>query len=65
MMGTSLPAESREQALDRYWDAVVEHLPADSLRLTLVDASDAFLEACKSLGFNDWVESLDTTKAGA
>lgn len=31
----------------------------------LVDASDAFLEACRSLGFNDWVESLDTTKAGA
>ena len=31
----------------------------------LVDASDAIVEACKSLGFNDWVESLDAAKAGA
>jgi hypothetical protein len=31
----------------------------------LADASDVFVEACKTLGFGDWVESLDTSKAGA
>ena len=31
----------------------------------LVDASEAFIEACKLLGFNDWIEALDSDKAGA
>ena len=29
----------------------------------LVDASEVFVEACKSLGFNDWVQALDSAGA--
>lgn len=31
----------------------------------LVDASDAFIEACKTLGFDAWIATLDTSSAGA
>lgn len=31
----------------------------------LVDASQAFIEACKTLGFHAWIEALDTPSAGA
>lgn len=30
----------------------------------LVDASEVFIDACKTLGFGDWLESLDDHKAG-
>lgn len=31
----------------------------------LVDASEAFIEACKTLGFHAWLETLDTPSSGA
>ena len=31
----------------------------------LVDASEVFVEACKALGFNDWVQALDGERTGA
>lgn len=31
----------------------------------LVDASEAFIEACKTLGFHAWLETLDIPSAGA
>lgn len=31
----------------------------------LVDASEAFIEACTTLGFQAWLEALDTPPAGA
>lgn len=29
----------------------------------LVDASEVFIEACKTLGFHSWLETLDTSSA--
>lgn len=31
----------------------------------LVDASETFIAACKTLGFNDWIAALDSDAAGA
>ncbi len=31
----------------------------------LVDSSEAFSEACKSLGFGAWLDALETNKVGA
>jgi ABC-type transporter Mla MlaB component len=31
----------------------------------LVDASEVFIEACKTLGFHAWLDALDTSSAGA
>ena len=31
----------------------------------LVDASESFIEACKTLGFHAWLETLDTPSSGA
>ncbi|MDT8990106.1 STAS domain-containing protein [Curvibacter sp. APW13] len=30
----------------------------------LVDASEVFIDACKTLGFKQWLESLDSQQAG-
>jgi hypothetical protein len=30
----------------------------------LVDASEVFIEACKTLGFQAWLDTLDTSSSG-